>query len=51
MRTTQEMMALILASCIEDQRIWAVILNGSRANTNVTPERDQGQPDSGHPAD
>ena len=40
-RTTQEMMALILDTAREDQRIRAAILNGSRANPNVTPDRFQ----------
>ena len=41
MRTETEMMALILDTSHEDQRIRTVILNGSRANPNVTPDRFQ----------
>lgn len=36
MRTEQEMMKLIMNKAIEDERIRAVTLNGSRANPNAT---------------
>ena len=35
MRSEQEMMDLILGTAQEDERIRAVILNGSRTNPNV----------------
>jgi aminoglycoside 6-adenylyltransferase len=41
MRSKDEMLGLILATACEDERIRAVILNGSRANPNVVPDRFQ----------
>ncbi len=41
MRNEQEMMDLILTTAREDDRIRAVILNGSRVNPNVKPDRFQ----------
>ncbi len=41
MRSDTEMMDLILSSALEDERIRAVILNGSRVNPNIAPDRFQ----------
>ena len=41
MRTPQEMLNLILTTAQEDDRIRAVILNGSRADPNALPDRFQ----------
>jgi aminoglycoside 6-adenylyltransferase len=41
MRSEDEMLGLILATAREDERIRAVILNGSRANPNAFPDRFQ----------
>lgn len=38
MRTEQEMLDLILNTAKEDERIRAVIMNGSRANKNVSKD-------------
>ena len=38
MRSEKEMMDLILSIAYEDDRIRAVILNGSRTNPNVKPD-------------
>ena len=41
MRSEDEMLRLILSTAREDERIRAVILNGSRANPNAVPDRFQ----------
>jgi aminoglycoside 6-adenylyltransferase len=41
MRSEQEMIDLILTTAREDDRIRAVILNGSRVNPNIKPDRFQ----------
>ena len=41
MRTEQEMLKLVLSTAEHDERIRAVILNGSRANPNANPDRFQ----------
>ena len=41
MRSETEMMDLILATARDDERIRAVILNGSRVNPNIEPDRFQ----------
>lgn len=40
-RSADEMLALILSTAQADERIRAVVLNGSRANPNVVPDRFQ----------
>ena len=41
MRSEDEMLGLILSTAHEDERIRAVILNGSRANSNAVPDHFQ----------
>lgn len=41
MRSETEMMGLILSTALEDERIRAVILNGSRVNPKIKPDRFQ----------